>query len=68
MTGAPGKDYAQAAPAHPNEHPLDLPYADLLELQAAVHAMGDSVVKDIHGDFIVFPLPPRPPEPPAPKP
>jgi hypothetical protein len=24
--------------------------------------MGDSVVKDVHDDFIVFPLPPRPPE------
>src|SRR4051794_25211758 len=46
MTTAPGKDYAQAAPAHPNEHALDLPYADLLELQAAVHAMGDTATKD----------------------
>jgi hypothetical protein len=41
---------------------LQLPYSDLLELQAAVHKMGDSVVKDVHDDFIVFPLPPRPPE------
>ena len=44
-------------------------YADLLELQAAVHKMGDKVVRDVHDDFIVVPLPPRPPEPkPAPKP
>jgi hypothetical protein len=61
MTAAPGKDFAQAAPVHANEHTLDLPYADLLELQAGVHAMGDTVTKDVHGDFIVFPLPPRPP-------
>jgi glyoxylase-like metal-dependent hydrolase (beta-lactamase superfamily II) len=64
MTTTPGKDFAQAAPVHANEHALDLPYADLLELQAAVHAMGEAVTKDVHGDFIVFPLPPRP----APKP
>jgi glyoxylase-like metal-dependent hydrolase (beta-lactamase superfamily II) len=63
MTTTPGKDYPQAAPAHPNEHALDLPYADLLELQAAVHRMGDTAVKDVHDDFIVFPLPPRPPAP-----
>jgi glyoxylase-like metal-dependent hydrolase (beta-lactamase superfamily II) len=64
MTAMPGKDFAQAAPVHPNEHALDLPYKDLLELQAAVHAMGDTVTNDMHDDFIVFPLPPRP----APKP
>jgi hydroxyacylglutathione hydrolase len=60
MTATPGKDLIQAAPAHPGEHALELPYADLLELQAAVHAMGETVTKDVHDDFIVFPLPPRP--------
>jgi glyoxylase-like metal-dependent hydrolase (beta-lactamase superfamily II) len=60
MTREAGKDYAQAAPAHPAEHALELPYADLLELQAAVHAMGDTARRDVHPDFIVFPLPPRP--------
>lgn len=65
MTTTPGKDYAQAAPAHPNEHALDLPYADLLELQAAVHRMGETARRDAHDDFIVTPLPPRPPAPPA---
>ncbi|HZZ30819.1 MAG TPA: MBL fold metallo-hydrolase, partial [Phenylobacterium sp.] len=68
MTTTPGKDYAQAAPAHPDEHALDLPYADLLELQAAVHAMGDPATKDVHDDFIVSPLAPRPQPPVAPKP
>lgn len=61
MTRAPGKDFADAAPTHPDERPLDLPYADLLALQAAVHAMGDTVAKDVHDDFIVYPLPPRKP-------
>jgi hydroxyacylglutathione hydrolase len=63
MTTTPGQDYPQAAPSHPNEHALDLPYADLLELQAAVHKMGDTGLKDVHDDFIVFPLAPRPPAP-----
>ena len=60
MTREPGKDYRDAAPAHANEHALELPYADLLELQAAVHAMGDMPTRDVHRDFIIFPLPPRP--------
>jgi hypothetical protein len=34
-----------------------LPYADLLELQTAVHAMGDKAVRDVHRDFIVVPMP-----------
>ena len=59
MTRAPGKDFADLAPAHPDEHALELPYDDLLELQAAVHKMGDAVVRDVHADFIVQPLPPR---------
>lgn len=59
MTRTPGQDYKDAAPQHPDEHALDLPYSDLLELQAAVRKMGDTVVRDAHDDFIVFPLPPR---------
>lgn len=60
MTREPGKDYRDAARTHPDEHPLELPYADLLELQGAIHAMGDTAKRDVHPDFIVFPLPPRP--------
>ena len=67
MSTQPGKDFPQAAPTHAGEHALELPYADLLELQAAVHKMGETAAKDVHDDFIVFPLTPRPP-PPAPKP
>lgn len=60
MSTQAGKDFAQAAPTHPSEHALELPYADLLELQAAIHKMGETPVKDVHDDFIVFPLTPRP--------
>ena len=66
MTTTRGQDFPMRAPAHPSEHSLELPYADLLELQAAVHKMGDTPVRDRHDDFIVWPLPPTPP--PAPKP
>ncbi|HEY2357767.1 MAG TPA: MBL fold metallo-hydrolase [Phenylobacterium sp.] len=65
MTQAPGKDFADRVPTHPNERALELPYADLLELQAAVHKMGETPVRDVHDDFIVFPVPPRPPPPKA---
>jgi hypothetical protein len=37
-----------------------LPYADLTELRAAVHAMGDKVKYEAHADFTIFPIPPRP--------
>jgi len=67
MTATPGQDFKQAAPSHPNERALELPYGDLAELQAAVHAEGDPPKTDVHPDFIVFPLPPRP-APPPPKP
>ncbi|MBS0334905.1 MAG: MBL fold metallo-hydrolase [Proteobacteria bacterium] len=63
MTRKAGQDYKDAAPAHPDEHALDLPYADLLELQAALHAMGDTPRRDVHDDFILTPLPPRRPAP-----
>jgi glyoxylase-like metal-dependent hydrolase (beta-lactamase superfamily II) len=60
MSREPGKDYRDLARTHPDEHALELPYADLLKLQAALHAMGDAPKRDVHPDFIVFPLPPRP--------
>jgi glyoxylase-like metal-dependent hydrolase (beta-lactamase superfamily II) len=59
MTRAAGKDLPDAAPTHPDEHLLELPYSDLLELQAAVHKMGDTVVRDVHDDFILYPIPAR---------
>lgn len=66
MTATPGNDFADAAPTHPSERVLELPYADLLALQTAVHRMGDTPAKDVHEDFIVFPLPPRPATTPTP--
>jgi glyoxylase-like metal-dependent hydrolase (beta-lactamase superfamily II) len=59
MTRTPGKDFVDEAPGHPDEHALELPYATLIELQGAVHAMGEAPVRDAHADFIVFPLPPK---------
>jgi glyoxylase-like metal-dependent hydrolase (beta-lactamase superfamily II) len=60
MTTTPGKDYAMQAPAHRDEHPLELPASAPQRLQAAVHAMGDVPVIGNEGDFIVYPRPPRP--------
>jgi glyoxylase-like metal-dependent hydrolase (beta-lactamase superfamily II) len=65
MTKRSGEDFVQGAKVHPDERPLELPYADLTELQAALHAMGGAVKRDAHPDFIVYPLPPRPPPKPA---
>jgi len=59
MTREPGKDYPNPALSRPNEHALELPYARLLELQAAVRTMGDTAARDVHPDFIVTPVAPR---------
>ncbi len=57
MTLTPKRDYAFDAAGHPQEHPLELPYSTLLELQSALHAMGEKPRLDVHNDFIVYPLP-----------
>ena len=57
MTRSAGADYAMRAPEHPDEHVLELPYARLLELQAALHAMGETPQRAVHDDFIVYPRP-----------
>lgn len=57
MTQTPGRDYPMHTPSHPLERRLELPYARLLELQEAVHAMGDQVRLEVHDDFIIYPLP-----------
>lgn len=59
MRRTPGEDYAQAATSHPDEHPLELPYARLLELQSALHAQTGEPVRETHADFIIVPRPPR---------
>lgn len=60
MTNTPGKDYAMEAPAHPDEHPLELPASAVGRLQAAVHSMAFAPVLGNEGDFIIYPRPPRP--------
>lgn len=60
MTSEPGRDFPDMVKQHPGEHVLELPPADLLELQASLHTMGDKVQRDVRDDFIVFPAPVRP--------
>jgi glyoxylase-like metal-dependent hydrolase (beta-lactamase superfamily II) len=57
MTQTPGRDYAIHAPSHPAERRLELPYSQLLELEAALRKMGDFPKLDIHRNFIIYPLP-----------
>jgi glyoxylase-like metal-dependent hydrolase (beta-lactamase superfamily II) len=64
MTATRGQDYKPAAPEHPREHALELPYGDLLQLQTALHGMAGAPARDVHPDFIVTPLEPRPAAPP----
>jgi hydroxyacylglutathione hydrolase len=59
MTAEPGKDFALGARTHPREHVLELSGETLMELKTSLGAMGDAVVRDIRGDFIVFPAPAR---------
>jgi glyoxylase-like metal-dependent hydrolase (beta-lactamase superfamily II) len=57
MTRTAGRDYAMHAPVHPREHPLELSYSSLLELQRALHAMDAGPRLEVHRDFIIYPLP-----------
>ena len=59
MTTTPGKDLPDGARSHPDEHVLELPWKDWLDLQAAVDGMGDKVARFVAPDFIVSPAPPR---------
>ncbi len=55
MRSTPGEDYAAKANSHRDEHVLELPYARLLELQAALHLMTGEPVRETHRDFIIVP-------------
>jgi hydroxyacylglutathione hydrolase len=57
MTRKKRRDYPMQAASHPNEHALELPYSRLLELQSALHHMGDRPELDLHDDFIFYPFP-----------
>ena len=56
MTTSPGVDYAFRASSHPSERALQLTGRDLLELQAALAAMGKEPRRSVHDDFIIFPV------------
>lgn len=54
MTRTPGRDYAHEAPAHPDEHPLELPVQTIRELQSGLKASLDVPGKSqIHDRFII---------------
>lgn len=55
MTNTPGEDFEFMQPSHPDEHPLELDMAHLLELRDAVEAMAEPMI-EVHDDFIVYPL------------
>ena len=56
MTNTPGLDYAFGATYHPDEHPLQLDWAHLLELNSAILGMAGNPVIEVHDDFIVWPF------------
>ncbi len=60
MTTTPGEDYPMEAPTHPAEHGLALPPAAIADLVQTVDAMGNTPVKAVRPDFIVYPVEPRP--------
>jgi glyoxylase-like metal-dependent hydrolase (beta-lactamase superfamily II) len=66
MTTRSGELIPDEAPSHPDEHVLPIPYSNLPELQAALHAMGDRLVQQAHRDFVIFPKPAREQQPFAP--
>jgi glyoxylase-like metal-dependent hydrolase (beta-lactamase superfamily II) len=68
MTTKPAELIPDEAPSHPDEHALEIPYSNLPELQAALHAMGDNLVQQAHRDFVIFPKPARDQQPFAPPP
>ena len=68
MTTKPGELIPNKAPSHPDEHPLEISYSNLPELQAALHAMGNNIVQEDHRDFVISPRPLANPPPVAPPP
>lgn len=60
MTRTPGRDYAQAASTHPDEHRLELPAESISVLHAGLTAPLDVAGQtQVHDDFIIAPVPPR---------
>jgi hydroxyacylglutathione hydrolase len=55
MTSRPGVDYPIRTTFQPDEHQLAMTAANILELHDAVSRMGDTAVREVHKDFIVYP-------------
>ena len=55
MSTKPGVDYPVRTTFQPEEHVLEMTAANILELHDAVSKMGDTPVRDVHRDFIVYP-------------
>ncbi len=56
MSAEPGIDYPVRTIYQPNERPLQLRLAHLIELGHALDAIGDEPQRDVHDAFIIFPL------------
>ena len=57
MTRTPGLDYPHEAPAHPDEHPLELPAQTISELQTGLKAPLDAPDQSqVHDRFIIVPV------------
>lgn len=60
MTQTPGRDYAHEVLEHPDEHPLELPPAEIAELRSGLKAKLDTPDQlQVHDRFIIVPVPPR---------
>jgi hydroxyacylglutathione hydrolase len=55
MTNKPGVDYPVRTTYQPEEHELAMTPGNILELHEAVSKMGDTPVREIHKNFIVYP-------------
>ena len=60
MTATPGQAYPYGTTYQPNEHVLQLAPAHLVELDAALTAIGDSPRRQVNDDFIIDPTGLRP--------
>ena len=56
MTRTPGELYPLGTTHQPDEHPLPLAPAHVLELHRACEAMGDAPHRDVHDAFVIQPL------------
>lgn len=56
LSTTPGDDYDFGVDHHPNERALELDRATLLELQAAITAMGNTAVRETRDNFIIYPI------------